>query len=62
MIYEIDNNDYEAAFPQELEYVDWINCMEYEYAEPKLAVTNRTNIVLHKDDTEEYSPYATVNS
>jgi hypothetical protein len=62
MIYEIDNHDYEAAFPQELEYVDWINCMEYEYAEPKLAVTDRTNMVLHKDNAEEYSPYGTVNS
>jgi len=55
-------NEYEQAFPFESEYIDWINCMETEYSEAKLVVTNRTNIVLHKDNTEQYSPYATVNS
>ena len=58
----IINNEYDIAFPFDAEYTDWINCMEYEYAEPKLAVTNRTNIVLYKDNIEEYSPYGTVNS
>jgi hypothetical protein len=52
-------DEYEQAFPFESEYTDWINCMEYEYSDPKLVVTNRTNIVL---DTEDYSPYITVNS
>jgi hypothetical protein len=55
-------DEYEQAFPFESEYTDWINCMETEYSAAKLVVTNRTNIVLHKDNTEEYSPYATVNS
>jgi len=55
-------SEYEQAFPFESEYIDWINCMETEYSAPKLVVTDRTNIVLHKDNMEEYSPYATVNS
>jgi predicted homoserine dehydrogenase-like protein len=62
MIYEIDNDDYEAAFPQEQEYVDWINHMETALATGKLVVTDRINIVLHQNNTEEYSPYSTVNS
>jgi hypothetical protein len=55
-------DEYEQAFPFESEYIDWINCMETEYSAAKLVVTDRTNIVLHKDNMEEYSPYATVNS
>jgi hypothetical protein len=52
--------EYEQAFPFEKEYTDWINCMEYEYTEtPKLAVTDRVSF---KYNTEEYSPYSTVNS
>jgi len=58
----IIDNEYDEAFPFEAEYTDWINCMEYDYAEPKLAVTNRTNIVLHRDNMEEYSPYSICNS
>jgi hypothetical protein len=59
-------DEYETAFPAEREFTDWVNCMEYEYNEadnvPALIVTNKTRIVLHKDNTEEYSPYSTVNS
>jgi hypothetical protein len=56
-------DEYEAAFPFEAEYTDWISCMEYDYAEPaKLVVTDQTNIVLHKDNREDYSPFVTINS
>jgi hypothetical protein len=59
-------NEYENAFPEEKEFTDWVNCMEYEYNEadnvPALIVTNKTNIVLHKNNTDEYSPYSTINS
>jgi hypothetical protein len=56
--------EYEQAFPYEQEYNLWIASMERDYQEEveyraSLAVTNRTNIVLHK---EEYSPYITINS
>ena len=58
--------EYEQAFPQDKEFTDWVNCIDYEYNEsdnvPALAVDNRVNIVLHKDNTEEYSPYSTCNS
>ena len=58
--------EYEQAFPQDKEFTDWVNCIDYEYNEsdnvPALTVDNRVNIVLHKDDTEEYSPYITSNS
>jgi hypothetical protein len=62
MIYQIEDDYYSEAFPWEEEYVDWINRMENDIATGKLIVDDRTNIVLHKDNTEEYSPYATVNS
>ena len=53
-------NEYEQAFPFDREYTDWINCMEYDYAEtPKLAVTDKVSF---KYNTEEYSPYSTINS
>jgi hypothetical protein len=55
-------DEYEAAFPYEQEYTDWIASMENDLAAGKLVVTNQTNIVLHKDNSEEYSPYATLNS
>ena len=62
MIYQIEEDEYSDAFPMEKEYIDWINCMEYDYTEPKLVVTNKTNIVLHKDNTDDYSPFSTINS
>lgn len=55
-------DEYEQAFPFESEYTDWITALENDLSAGKLVVTNRTNIVLHKDNMEEYSPYATVNS
>jgi hypothetical protein len=55
-------DEYEQAFPYEQEYTDWIASMENDLAAGKLVVTDRTNIVLHKDNSEEYSPYATLNS
>lgn len=64
MIYQIDKDEYKEAFPEEQEYINWIRGIELDYLyecerQAKLAVTNKTNIVLH---TEEYSPYSTVNS
>jgi hypothetical protein len=60
----IIDNEYDNAFPFDKEYTDWIMSMEYDYSETtapsKLAVTNKT--VLHLDNIEEYSPYATANS
>ena len=62
----IIDNEYDTAFPFEAEFTDWVNRIDYEYNEadnvPALTVDNRTNIVLHKDDTEQYSPYSTCNS
>ena len=62
----IINNEYNTTFPEDREFIDWVNCIDYEYNEsdnvPALTVDNRTNIVWHKDNTEEYSPYATSNS
>lgn len=62
--HSIIDNEYDNAFPFDKEYTDWIMSMEYDYAETgspgKLMVTNKT--VLHLDNTEEYSPYATANS
>ena len=62
----IIDNEYDNAFPFDNEFTDWVNCVDYEYNEkdnvPALTVDNRVNIVLHKDDTEEYSPYLTSNS
>lgn len=60
----IIDNEYNDAFDCESEYTDWINCIEYEYTETgsSLTVTTKTNIVLHKDNKEEFSPYSTVNS
>ena len=43
-------NEYEQSFPAEQEFVDWVNCMEYEYNEkdnvPALEVTDKINIVI----------------
>jgi hypothetical protein len=36
--------------------------MENNLAQGKLVVTDKTNIVLYKNNTEEYSPFATINS
>ena len=62
----IIDNEYDTAFPFESEFTDWVNCIDYEYNEednvPALTIDNRVNIVLHKDNKEEYSPYSTVNS
>lgn len=60
----IIESEYDEAFYQDTEYTDWINCMEYEYTETgsSLTVNNKTNIVLHKDNTDDFSPYSTVNS
>jgi hypothetical protein len=60
-------DEYETAFPYEQEYNLWIAGMERDFQEEleyraKLVVTDRTNIVLHKDNTESYSPFGTVNS
>jgi hypothetical protein len=56
-------NEYEQAFPEEKEFTDWVNCIDYEYDEkdnvPALTVTDKVSF---KYNTEEYSPYATVNS
>jgi hypothetical protein len=62
MIYQIIEDEYSEAFPYEQEYVDWINHMENSLAQGKLVVTDKTNIVLYKNNTEEYSPFATINS
>ena len=55
--------EYEQAFPQDKEFTDWVNCIDYEYNEsdnvPALMVNNKVSF---KYNTEEYSPYATVNS
>jgi hypothetical protein len=62
----IIDNEYDAAFPFEAEFTDWVNRIDYEYNEadnvPALTINNKVNIVLHKDNKEEYSPYSTVNS
>jgi hypothetical protein len=62
----IIDTEYNDAFPEEREFTDWVNNIDYEYNEsdnvPALTVDNRVNIVLHKDNKEAYSPYATVNS
>jgi hypothetical protein len=62
----IIDNEYNDIFPADREFTDWVNCIDYEYNEadnvPALTVNNKTRIVLYKDNTEEYSPYATVNS
>jgi len=62
---ELIIEEYETAFPYEQEYNLWIASMERDFQDEveyraKLAVTNRT--VLHFHNSEEYSPYATVNS
>lgn len=59
--------EWEDAFPFEQEYQFWIASVEQDFREEcaeraKLVVTNKTNILLHKDNTEIYSPYSTVNS
>lgn len=62
----IIDTEYDNAFPFDREFTDWVNSIDYEYNEkdnvPALTVYNKVNIVLHKDNTEEYSPYATANS
>ena len=66
-IKQLLDEEYETAFPYEQEYDLWITSMERDFQEEveyraKLVVTDRTNIVLHKDNTESYSPFGTVNS
>jgi hypothetical protein len=56
--------EYNDVFPNNQEFTDWINCVDYEYNEednvpPVLTVTDKVSF---KYNTEEYSPYATVNS
>ena len=62
----IIDNEYNDAFDSESEFIDWVNCIDYEYNEadnvPALIVNNKVNIVLHLDNKEEFSPYGTVNS
>jgi hypothetical protein len=62
----IIETEYETAFPEGKEFIDWVNAIDYEYNEadnvPALIIDNRVNIVLHKDNKDEYSPYVTVNS
>ena len=59
----IIDNEYDNAFPFDKEFTDWVNNIDYEYNEadnvPALIVTNKVSF---KYNTEEYSPYATVNS
>lgn len=59
-------SEYEQAFPEAQEFIDWVNAIDYEYNEadnvPALTVDNKTNIVLRKDNKDVYSPYSTVNS
>ena len=62
MIYQIEDDYYSECFPWEEEYIDWINHMENALATGKLVVDERTNVLLYKNNKEEYSPYATVNS
>ena len=42
--------EYEQAHPQETEFTDWVNCMEYEYDEkdnvPALTVNDKTHIII----------------
>ena len=56
-------NEYNNTFPYDREFTDWVNCIDYEYNEadnvPALMVNNKVSF---KYNTEEYSPYATVNS
>jgi hypothetical protein len=57
-------DEYETAFPYEQEYELWIAGMERDFQEEveyraKLAVTNKVSF---KYNTEEYSPFSTVNS
>jgi hypothetical protein len=62
----IIESEYDNAFPENQEFIDWVNCVDYEYNEadnvPALTVNNKTTIVLHKNNKEEYSPYSTCNS
>jgi hypothetical protein len=59
----IIDNEYNDLFPYDKEFTDWVNCIDYEYNEsdnvPALTITNKVSL---KYNTEEYSPYATVNS
>jgi hypothetical protein len=51
--------EYENMHPEDVEFAEWVESMETKI---KLAVTKKTKIVLHKNNTEEYSPYITINS
>jgi hypothetical protein len=59
----IIDTEYDNAFPYDREFTDWVNSIDYEYNEadnvPALTVTDKVSF---KYNTEEYSPYATVNS
>lgn len=59
--------EYETTFPYEQEYEAWMAGVERDFQDEvehraKLVVTSRTNILLHKNNTEDLSPFATVNS
>ena len=49
----INEAEFEQAFPQDQEFTDWVNAIDYEYNEkdnvPALTVDNKTNIII---DTE----------
>jgi hypothetical protein len=47
--------EYNEAFPETQEFTDWVNCIDYEYnpednVPPALEVTEKTRIVLQKDN------------
>ena len=46
----IIDNEYNDAFPDNQEFIDWVNCVDYEYNEadnvPALDVTEKTRIVI----------------
>lgn len=46
----INEAEFEQAFPQDQEFTDWVNAMDYEYNEkdnvPALTVDNKTNIII----------------
>ena len=46
----INEAEFEQAFPQDQEFTDWVNAMDYEYNEkdnvPALTVDNKTNLII----------------
>lgn len=50
-------------YDDEDDFYEWADALDADpEIETKLVVTDRTRIVLQKDNTEELSPFATVNS